>query len=316
MKNVWMVKTACCSRPTPIIYSIVALSALRMMVRCWFRLWRIVRRVEEQVWQDLLESPEPLIVAGYSSLDRIIDFIARAGRASAIRLLFGQEPFDARRAEFRLTGDAFATEVEAYWLRQGISLLRSAAVIRAIEALESGRVQARYMADRKGLHAKIYCGHKGGDSRLQQLHRARPGAPTGGQCPLRARQEGKRYAELVGIAENYWTMGVDFQAALIALLKKLLRPVTWEEALARACAELLEGEWAEAYLRENYLGEAGSLWPSQKQGIAQALAILSERGSVLVADATGAGKTRMGAYLVGAVVDHIVRTGRLRQGRA
>ncbi len=37
---------------------------------------------------------------------------------------------------------------------------------------------------------------------------------------------------------------------------------------------------------------------------------------MLVADATGAGKTRMGAYLVGAVVDHIVRTGRLRQGRA
>jgi hypothetical protein len=274
------------------------------------------RRVEEQVWQDLLESPEPLIVAGYSSLDRIIDFIARAGRASAIRLLFGQEPFDARRAEFRLTGDAFATEVEAYWLRQGISLLRSAAVIRAIEALESGRVEARYMADRKGLHAKIYCGQKA--ATVGSSNFTEPGLSR--QLEANARfergSEGKRYGELVGIAENYWTMGVDFRVALIALLKKLLRPVTWEEALARACAELLEGEWAEAYLRENYLGEAGSLWPSQKQGIAQALAILSERGSVLVADATGAGKTRMGAYLVGAVVDHIVRTGRLRQGRA
>jgi hypothetical protein len=273
------------------------------------------KRVEEHVWKDLLDSRAPLIVAGYSSLDRIIDFISKAEKADSIRLLFGQEPFDARRSEFRLARDAFAAEVEAYWLRQGISLLRSAAVIRALEALESGRVQARYMADRKGLHAKIYCGDRAatiGSSNFTH-------AGLGRQLEANARfvpEEDKRYSELVRIAENYWAMGADFQAQLIVLLKKLLRPVTWEEALARACAELLEGEWAEAYLREDYLGESGSLWPSQKQGIAQALAILSERGSVLIADATGAGKTRMGIYLVGAVADHIVRTGRLRQGRA
>jgi len=274
------------------------------------------QRVEEQVWQDLLESPAPLIVAGYSSLDRIIDFIATAEQAESIRLLFGQEPFDARRSEFRLTRDGFAAEVEAYWLRQGISLLRSAAVIRALEALESGRAQARYMADRKGLHAKIYCGKSA--ATVGSSNFTEPGLRR--QLEANARFErsddGKRYQELVQVAENYWVLGVDFQAQLIALLKRLLRPVTWEEALARACAELLEGEWAEAYLREDYLGEAGSLWPSQKQGIAQALTILSERGSVLIADATGAGKTRMGVYLVGAVADHIVRTGRLRQGRA
>lgn len=274
------------------------------------------RRVEEQVWQDLLESPEPLIVAGYSSLDRIIDFIAKAKSARSVRLLFGQEPFDARRAEFRLARDAFAAEVEAYWLRQGISLLRSAAVIRALEALESGRVQARYMADRKGLHAKIYCGQKAATVGSSNFTNAGLARQLEANARFERGHEGKRYAELVSIAENFWGLGVHFQAQLIALLKKLLRPVTWEEALARACAELLEGEWAEAYLREDYLGEAGSLWPSQKQGIAQALAILSERGSVLIADATGAGKTRMGIYLVGAVADHIVRTGRLRQGRA
>lgn len=274
------------------------------------------QRVEEQVWQDLLESPAPLIVAGYSSLDRIIDFIASADKAESIRLLFGQEPFDARRSEFRLSRDGFEAEVEAYWLRQGISLLRSAAVIRALEALESGRAQARYMADRKGLHAKIYCGKNA--ATVGSSNFTEPGLRR--QLEANARferpKEPERYSELVEVAENYWTLGVDFQAQLIALLKKLLKPVTWEEALARACAEFLEGEWAEAYLREDYLGEAGSLWPSQKQGIAQALAILSERGSVLIADATGAGKTRMGVYLVGAVADHIVRTGRLRQGRA
>lgn len=72
------------------------------------------QRVEEQVWQDLLDSPAPLIVAGYSSLDRIIDFIASAEKAESVRLLCGQDPFDARRSEFhRLSRDRSAAGVEA-----------------------------------------------------------------------------------------------------------------------------------------------------------------------------------------------------------
>lgn len=274
------------------------------------------RSVQDQVWQDLLDSAQPLIITGYSSLDKIIDFIARAKSAKSIRLLFGQEPFDTLRTEFRLARDDFAAEVEAYWLKQGFSLLRSAAVVHALEALQSGQAQARYMADRKGLHAKIYCGQKAATVGSSNFTTAGLTRQLEANARFERRTDGKRYTELVDIAENYWRLGVDFQAQLIALLKRLLRPVTWQESLARACAELLEGEWAEAYLREDYLSDADSLWPSQRQGIAQALTILSERGSVLIADATGAGKTRMGVYLVGAVADHIVRTGRLRQGRA
>jgi len=109
---------------------------------------------------------------------------------------------------------------------------------------------------------------------------------------------------------------VDYSEQLAALLDQLLRIVTWPEALARACAELLEGDWASAYLRGEYLPDEGSLWPSQRQGIAQALYILTRRGSVLVADATGSGKTRMGVHLIGAVADHNLRSGRLRRGKA
>jgi hypothetical protein len=46
------------------------------------------RRVEEHVWQDLLESPKPLIVAGYSSLDRI-DFEPVNSIAGVVERLFG-----------------------------------------------------------------------------------------------------------------------------------------------------------------------------------------------------------------------------------
>lgn len=69
-------------------------------------------------------------------------------------------------------------------------------------------------------------------------------------------------------------------------------------------------------MREDYLTDAASLWPSQKQGIAQALYVLSNQGSVLIADATGAGKTRMGTYLIGALTDQVLRDGRIRRGKA
>lgn len=277
-------------------------------------------KVENLVWRDLLESAEPLAVAGYASLDRLIDLMCAWHRKHAghgtLRLLFGHEPFDSRREEFRLADDDFTAAAERYWLAQGISLDRSAAVIRAIELLKSGAVHARYVARPHPLHAKIYCGEQA--ATLGSSNFTEPGLTH--QFEANARftrgQDGARFKELWQIAENYWRLGRDYRDALIALLQKLLQVVSWREALARACAEMLEGDWARDYLREDYLGEAGKLWPSQRQGIAQALAVLSSQDSVLIADATGAGKTRMGVYLIGAVRDDILRRGRMRRGNA
>ncbi|MBV5328749.1 MAG: hypothetical protein JZU65_14150, partial [Chlorobium sp.] len=100
---------------------------------------------------------------------------------------------------------------------------------------------------------------------------------------------------------------------LLDLLKKLLRVVSWQEALGRACGELLEGEWAKQYIKTSNVSSGNELWPSQKGGIAQALWMVENVGSVLVADATGSGKTRMGAHLLRAVMDRIWSTGRARK---
>ena len=83
--------------------------------------------------------------------------------------------------------------------------------------------------------------------------------------------------------------------------------------MARACGELLEGEWAQQYIKIGNFGYGNELWPSQKAGIAQALWMVENVGSVLVADATGSGKTRMGAYLLRAIMDRIWSTGRARK---
>lgn len=272
--------------------------------------------VENCVIRDLRGSQRPLIIAGYASLDRFLDFACSCTDAEQIRFLVGNEPFASRRNEFSLADDDLPAQVEKYWLARGISLVRSAALIRTIECLRSGQVQARHMRGARMLHAKIYCGDQA--ATLGSSNFTEPGLVSQHEANARFTQtaDPDRYRELQRIAEGFWRLGRGYNERLVALLEALLKPVYWDEAVARACAELLEGEWAQEYLKEDYLGDAGSLWPSQKQGIAQALSILDQRGSVLLADATGAGKTRMGVYLVGAVHDQIVRSGRLWHGKA
>jgi hypothetical protein len=125
--------------------------------------------------------------------------------------------------------------------------------------------------------------------------------------------EPERYHELVMVAENLWSCGFPWEDEFRQLLLALLKVVTWKEALARACAELLEGDWVRAVL--SHQGGSAPLWPSQRAGIAQALWVMENLGSVLVADATGSGKTRMGAHLVAAVRSRLFDTGRLRRDR-
>ena len=269
--------------------------------------------VEDQVLRDLHGSATVLIVTGFASLDRLIDFIADHPADAPIRIVFGWEPFDSRRDSFELAGASFPEEMEHYWLGRGISLLLSAKLIHCIERLKSGKVLSRYLSGTDRLHAKIYVGDL--SVTLGSSNFTNPGLRT--QLEANARfskaKESKRFDEARQIAENFWGLGRDYNDKLIALLERLLRVVKWQEALARACAELLEGDWARDYIRRAYLDDEPSLWPSQRQGIAQALYILSRHDSVLVADATGSGKTRMGVHLIRAVQDQIIRKNRMRQ---
>jgi len=265
---------------------------------------------------DLKSSSHPLIVTGYASLEKIIDFCSDINNEHAsIRLLLGSEPYDTQRKEFQIESASFPDEVREYWLEQSISIHLSAQLILMIEKLKSRKIVARYIdAPRNRLHAKMYVGDEAitiGSSNFSAngLHN---------QLEANVRftsKEKRRYASAVSLANIYWDKGTDYNDQLIALLEQLLRVVSWQEALARACAEVLEGDWAKKYLEIQMMPGDIALWPSQKQGIAQALWLLETVGSVLVADATGAGKTRMGAHLLRAVVDRIWSTGRVRKGR-
>lgn len=266
---------------------------------------------------ELRESAAPFVIAGYASLDQVIGLIAKCRSGASVRVLFGNEPFPSYREQYIVGGRSFPEEVQQYWLAKGISLRRSAQVVDCIEALSAGRVEARYLADRgQVLHAKVYTTEYSVSVGSSNFTRAGLERNLEANVRFTSQNEPKRYRELIQIAENYWSIGTDYSAALKALLQSLLQFVTWQEALARACAELLEGDWADEYIGRALLPEEVNLWPSQKQGIAQALYVLSRQGSVLVADATGSGKTRLGAHLIRAVQDQIAGSGRLRRGRA
>lgn len=122
-----------------------------------------------------------------------------------------------------------------------------------------------------------------------------------------------RFGEAVQLAESIWTLGENFKRELDNLLTRLLSFVSWEDALGRAVAEILEGRWSTLLDHGTSASEETELWPSQRSGVAQSMWILGNVGSVLVADATGSGKTRMGAHLVRGLIDHNLRTGRARR---
>ena len=273
--------------------------------------------VREVVWADLVASRSPLIVAGYSSIDRLVAFIAdwtpTAPVDGQVRLLLGAEPFPTQRRSFASAELAFTAEVRRYWLdERGISLHLSAKVLHAIAELDAGRLTARFVHGRAGLHAKIYLADRAATVGSSNFTDAGLALQLEANARFEQANEPDRYRELATIAEHLWSLGQPWDSELRALLEALLRVVSWQEALARACAELLEGEWAQRYL--GGLDGAGvTLWPSQRAGIAEALWIAENVGSVLVADATGSGKTRMGAHLVRAIRDRLWATGRVRR---
>jgi superfamily II DNA or RNA helicase len=265
---------------------------------------------------DLRASKEPFIASGYAGLDRLLDFVARMPGDRPVRILIGHEPYPSRREHFRLEHADLGLEIERYWLARGVSPALSARLLVVIEGLRAGRIRARIVQGRRALHAKLYVGDAAvtiGSSNFSDA-----GLRTQMEANARFERdaEPERHAEAVAIAENFWSLADDYAERLIELLERLLLPTEWQRTLGRACAELLEGAWAEPWMRRGLLDDSSTLWPSQRQGIAQALYVLSRQGSVLVADATGSGKTRLGVHLLGATLAEIVRSGRLRQGRA
>lgn len=272
------------------------------------------RRVYSVVMKDLCHPADALVVTGYSGLEQLIQLITSRGNAPvALRLILGSEPVSSRAPRFSLKRYDFCAEMRAYWLERGISLALSGQVLRCIELIRSGHVRVRYSTGSTRLHAKLYCAAEG--ATLGSSNFTWPGLHTQREANVRfTPSEKARFSEVWQVAECYWSQGEDADQAFVSLLEQLLKFVTWQEVLSRACAELLESEWASHYLHSLSEIEPVDLWPAQRQGVGQALYLLDTVGAVLVADATGSGKTRLGAHLLRAIHDRNWSSMRARKG--
>jgi superfamily II DNA or RNA helicase len=202
-------------------------------------------------------------------------------------------------------------DVKEYWAGQHYSLLNGGVVIKVIELIKSEKICFK-LSDR--LHAKIYVGDR--HAILGSANFSRNGLTIQREANIRVGIDQEQYGQIKQIAENFYLLAKSYNETIIELLKNLLKLVTWEEALARAIAELLDKPWLndipELYNKLNSL----KLWPSQRLGLGQAMYILQTQGCVLVADPTGSGKTKMISTLQLVLYHWLWETGRRNKSYA
>jgi len=253
------------------------------------------RKVGDLVRQDFEASAHYLIVTGFSSLEYLLRFFKKAfpEKHQHTRILLGHEDLRPDRVR-SLRGQKLSQEIVDYWLDQGISPIHCSAALQLVDLIESGQVEFRIL---QNLHAKLYLGET--HAILGSSNFSYHGMVKQLEANLRigkAKDE-KRYEEIRQIGAYYWEQGTPFNEKIIELLRQLLNKVGWREALARSAALLIEGDWWKSFRQMEWALQGFRMWPSQEIGLGKALYILGNHGSVLIADPTGSGKTRMGAAL-------------------
>jgi hypothetical protein len=201
------------------------------------------KEVARVVVEDLRGSREALIVTGFASLRRLCEFVGTLDPTTPaqVRLVVGCEPFEGRHGDRGSVGSVPSQEVADYWLNRGFSIRDVGDVQATVAALQSGRLQARIYRAGERLHAKMYVGDSAvtvGSSNFTE-----PGMVRQLEANVRlldSSGDGKTYRQARSLAEIYWTLAQPYTDELSKLLHELIQKVTWQEALARACAELLE----------------------------------------------------------------------------
>lgn len=248
-------------------------------------------KVYPWAWAEL-EAGDSLVLTGFSSLEFLVETLAALPPGRRVRLLIGQEPVLRRPLKSGARPDLSA-EVRAYWLEQGFSILSGAAVLNVVARLDREELSFRLLDD---LHAKILVGPRA--ALLGSSNFSQSGLRLLKEANVRRLQGSRAYGEIRQLGELYWDQGRPAQAEFRDLFLTLLRAATWQEVLALAGAWLLEGGWLGQIPELARRFQDLALWESQKQALSQSLYLLDTYGdSLLIADPTGSGKTRLGAGL-------------------
>jgi superfamily II DNA or RNA helicase len=263
------------------------------------------RKVRNIVLNDLKQSNKTIIVSGYASLDELLKVISLNRTGQELTILIGNEPSIGNLTNHGNSVRQLSDSLKRYWLEEKrISLAHSFTLLKAYRMIEENKIQIRINSSSKKLHAKIILTDH--NAMIGSSNFTVPGLSL--QRELNSRfhiDESERYNSAKSFVEGCLQQSEDYRDELLELLNKLLRNTTWQEALSCACWDMLEGNETDEVLRNLKLSES-NLWPHQIQAISQGVGILREQGSLLVADATGSGKTRTGMWLM-AAADSMVK---------
>lgn len=268
-----------------------------------------VATLEDVIYKDIQNSTDYLIVTGFTSLSNLVDYFGSTEfeMLQRTRILIGFEPNIRGRRKYETV--KLEREIKEYWLKKGLSIMSGGAVMKLIQKIDEGVVEFRY---RDKLHAKLYVGDE--FAVLGSSNFSKNGLTTQEEANIRVERakpdEENQYIAIQQIAENYFNEASSYNDKIKELLTDLIQQIDWEEALARAIAELLEGEWLHEYREILEKLQSANLWPTQWKGLAQAVSILQSQSNVLIADPTGAGKTKLSTSLVLALKHWLYQVGR------
>jgi len=261
------------------------------------------RTVESIILNDILSSKESLIITGFTSLSYLIDKYEKHPELleKRVRIVLGFEPIV--RARKKWASKDFDATIKDYWIERGISPMQSGGVINLIEAIKARKIIFK-SSDK--IHAKLYVTdqHASIGSSNFSINGLIKQAEANARFGIDEEYSKDKYNKIKTIAENFYQYSEDYNDGILQLLEQLLKLVTWTEALARGMVELLEGKWFSEQYPDTFKKIVhAKLWPSQEVAIGQALNIIDAQGSVLIADPTGSGKTKLVSSLQLALIN-------------
>jgi superfamily II DNA or RNA helicase/HKD family nuclease len=265
--------------------------------------------VEDVIYHDIELSTDYIIVTGFTSLSNLVDYFGsiKFKQLENVRILIGFEPNIRGRRKYQAI--KLDKEIKEYWVKKGLSIMSGGAIIRLIQKIDEGKVTFKY---RDKLHAKLYVGDT--FAVLGSSNFSKNGLTTQEEANIRVSREDQneqfQYNAIKLIAESYYEEAFPYNDKIKELLQNLIQLTSWQEALARAIAELLEGEWLAEYKDILEKLKSTNLWPTQWKGLAQAVSILQSQSNVLIADPTGAGKTKLSTSLVLALKHWLYQLGK------
>ena len=254
------------------------------------------RKVASDLKKVFSDSENLRIITGYSSMKEVLRVINQNPQSN-LQIIFGNEPSPSSVKSSNNTPRNLSKEMVGYWLSRGISILDVDIVFNALQALEEGKVEVRIGCKKdRLLHAKVYIGDN--EAIIGSSNFSDGGLRSNREFNAKFHvSEGQRFRQINDFWRLTWMEGEDFSDQFTKLLLSMLRKSPWREALAKAIAILLESGWMDSKLGIDEKDLEKSLLPHQIDGLKRALWILENKGSVLVADATGSGKTKLGTWL-------------------